>query len=301
VSRYRCVDDQKAAGFPVAAACAAAGVSPSAYYAWRHHSAGGPSQAEQDDQALLVEIRQLHADSDGTYGSPRITRQLARNGWRVNHKRVERLMRAHGIVGYRPRRRRSLTRQDAAAPVAPDLVGRLFDPDHPDRTWVGDITVIPTDEGWLYLATILDLASRRLVGWSMADHMRVELVCHALQAAVATRGRSRMDETIFHSDRGSQYTSHAFAETCERVGVVRSMGRTGSCLDNAVAESFFASLKVELCDRIRYATRAQARTAVFRWIAYYNYRRLHSTLGYLAPVEWEQQHSNQQIGSALAA
>jgi putative transposase len=250
VSRYRCVDDQKAAGFPVAAACHAAGVSTSGYYAWRHTTDRGLPPAQQEDQTLLTEIRQLHADSDGTYGSPRITRQLARNGRRVNHKRVERLMRAHGIVGYRPRRRRSLTRQDSQAPPAPDLVDRLFDPDEPDRTWCGDITCIPTDEGWLYLATTLDLASRRLLGWSMAEHMRAELVCDALQAAVATRGRSRMNETIFHSDRGSQYTSHEFAETCQRLGVIRSMGRTGSCLDcDDPAAAVQSGLTLALIDR----------------------------------------------------
>lgn len=301
MSRYRCVDDQKAAGLPVAPACDAAGVSTSAYYAWAARTAQSPSEREQDEAELVAAIRRIHDDSNGTYGSPRVTRQLARDGRQVNHKRVERLMRAHDIVGHRPRKRRSLTKQDEKAPPAPDLVGRLFDPDNPDHTWCGDITSIPTDEGWLYLATTLDLASRRLLGWSMDDHMRAELVTAALQAAVATRGRARMDGTIFHSDRGSQYTSGDFADTCDELGVVRSMGRTGSCLDNAVAESFFATLKVELCDRAHYATRAEARQAVFRWIGWYNNRRLHSTLGYLSPVEWEQQHCEDQIESPKAA
>lgn len=261
--RYRCVDDQKAAGFPVAAACDAVGVSTSAYYAWVAKAAQGASEREQDEADLVAEIRRIHADSDGTYGSPRVTQQLARNGHPVNHKRVERLMRVHGIVGHRPRQRRNLTKQDTQTPPAPDLVGRLFDPDHPDHTWAGDITCIPTDEGWLYLATTLDLASRRLLGYAMDDHMRTQLVTSALQAAVATRGRTRMDGTIFHSDRGSQYTSNEFATTCEELGIRRSMGRTGSYLDNAVAESFFASLKVELCDRVHYRTRDQARQAIF--------------------------------------
>jgi putative transposase len=166
-----------------------------------------------------------------------------------------------------------LTKQDTQAPPAPDLVGRLFDPDHPDQVWCGDITHIPTDEGWLYLATTLDLASRRLLGYSMDDHMRAQLVSAALESAVATRGRARMDGVIFHCDRGSHYTSNDFAEVCEQLGVRRSMGRTGSCLDNAVAESFFATLKVELCDRAHYATRAEARQAIFRWISWYNHRR----------------------------
>jgi len=139
--------------------------------------------------------------------------------------------------------------------------------------------------GGVYLATTLDLASRRLLGWSMNDHMRAELVSAALQAAVATRGRTRMDDTVFHSDRGSQYTSGAFADTCDKLGVRRSMGRTASCLDNAVAESFFATLKVELCDRAHYATRDKTRAAIFRWIAYYNHHRSHSTLDYPTPAE----------------
>jgi putative transposase len=234
---------------------------------------------------LVTQIRSIHAEADGTYGSPRITRQLARDGRKTNHKRVERLMREHDIVGHRPRRRRSLTKQDEQAPAALDLVGRLFDPDHIDVSWCGDITYAPTDEGWLYLATTLDLASRRLLGWSMNDHMRAELVSAALQATVATRGRTRMDDTVFHSDRGSQYTSNEFADTCDKLRIRRSMGRTGSCLDNAVAESFFATLKVELCDRAHYATRDEARAAIFRWIAYYNHHRSHSTLDYLTPVE----------------
>lgn len=153
----------------------------------------------------------------------------------------------------------------------------------------------------MYLATVLDLASGRLLGWLMDGHMRAELVSSALEAAVATRGRARMDEVIFHSDRGSQYTSSEFAQTCDKVGVRRSMGRTNSCLDNAVAESFFATLKAKLCDRACYATRDKARAAIFRWIGYYNNRRLHSTLGYLAPVEWELQHCEGQIGPDLGA
>ncbi len=271
--RYRCVDDQKAAGFPVASACEAAGVSRAAYYAWAAQAAQRPSEREQDEADLVAAIRRIHADSNGTYGSPRVTEQLARDGRKTNHKRVERLMRAHDIVGHRPRRPRSLTKQDEKAPPAPDLVGRLFDPDHTDVIWCGDITYVPTGEGWVYLATALDLASRRLLGWSMDDHMRAELVTSALEAAVAMRGRARMDDTIFHSDRGSQLTSSDFAKTCDKLGIRRSMGRTGTCLDNAVAESFFSTLRVELCDRTRYATRDEARAAIFRWIAYYNNQR----------------------------
>jgi transposase InsO family protein len=203
VSRYRCVDAQKAAGFPVVAACRAAGVSVSAFYAWGVKGEQGPRAAEQAEAELVAEIRTIHAESGGIYGSPRVTAELRRRGWRVNHKRVERLMAEAGIVGHRPRRRRSLTKPDTAAPPAPDLVGRLFAPDQPDRIWVSDLTYIPTDEGWLYLASVLDLASRHLLGWSMDECHDAGLVVGALEAAVATRGRRRMDGTIFHSDRGA--------------------------------------------------------------------------------------------------
>jgi putative transposase len=302
VSRYRCVDAQKAAGFPVVAACRAAGVSASAFYAWITRREQEPQAAEHAQAELVAKIRTIHAESAGTYGSPRVTHELRRRGWRVNHKRVERLMAAHGIVGHRPRRRRSLTKADSATPPAPDLVGRLFDPDQLDRIWVSDLTYIPTEEGWLYLASVLDLASRHLVGWSMGTHHDAGLVGDALQAAVAIRGRARMDATIFHTDRGSEYTSAACIEVCDRLGLRRSMGRTGSCLDNAVAESFFATLKVELVDRCHYRTRAQARASIFRWIAWYNQRRLHSTNDYLPPLEWEQRHRHDHpLASTLAA
>src|SRR5215213_6094422 len=165
--RYRCVDAQKAAGFPVAAACRAAGVTRSAYYAWTTRAAQGPSGRHHQEARLVGELRRIHARSRGTYGSPRVTAELGRRGWRVNHKRVERLMRLHGIVGYRPRRRHSLTKPDQGAAPAPDLLGRLFDPERPDVAWCGDVTWIPTDEGWLYVASVLDLASRHLLGWSM--------------------------------------------------------------------------------------------------------------------------------------
>ena len=170
----------------------------------------------------------------------------------VNHKRVERLMRTHSIAGWR---RRSLTRPDAGAAPAPDLLGRLFDPDQPDVAWCSDVTYIPTGEGWLYLASVIDLASRHLLGYSMGTHHDAALVTGALEAAVATRGQTQMDATIFHSDRGGEYTSAACIAACARLGLRRSMSRTGSCLDNAVAESWFASLKVELVHRAHYRTR----------------------------------------------
>jgi putative transposase len=301
VSRYRCVDTQKAAGFPVNAACEFAGVSTSAYYAWAARR-DVPSQRELDDAALLEVIRKVHAASDGTYGEPRMTAELWSLGHQVNHKRVERLMREAGLEGHRPKGRRSLTKADEKAAPAPDLVGRLFNPDQPDHIWCGDITFVRTDEGWLYLSTVIDLASRRLLGWSMRDRHDADLVVNAVEAAVATRGRARMPDTIFHSDRGSEYTSKAFRDACERLGIRQSMGRTGSCLDNAVAESFFATLKVELIDRYRWRTRAEARTAIFAWIHRYNARRRHSTLGLIAPLEWERRHApTASIPSPMAA
>jgi putative transposase len=200
VSRYRCVDAQKAAGFPVAAACQAARVTRSAYYAWTAGAVQGASDRHREEARLVVEIRRIHTRSKGTYGAPRMHAELRRRGWSANHKRVERLMRTHGIVGYRPRRRRSLTRPDTTAAPAPDLLGRLFDPDQPDVAWCGDVTYIPTDEGWLYLASVIDLASRHLLGYSMGAHHDARLVTDALDAAVATRGRSPMPDTIFHAD-----------------------------------------------------------------------------------------------------
>jgi len=300
--RYRCVDAQEAAGFPVAAACPAAGVTRSAYYVWRTSSAQGPSERQREEARLVGEICRIHTRSKGTYGAPRVHAELGRRGWAVNHKRVERLMRIHGIVGHRPRRRRSLTKPDQGAAPAPDLLGRLFDPDQPDVAWCGDVTFIPTEEGWLYLASVIDLASRHLLGYSMSTHHDAALVVGALDAAVATRGRTRMPDTIFHTDRGAEYTSAACTAACQRLGLRRSMGRTGSCLDNAVAESWFASLKVELVDRAHYRTRAEARAAIFGWIAWYNRVRLHSTNGYLSPVEWEQQHpAVNPLPSSMAA
>jgi transposase InsO family protein len=171
----------------------------------------------------------------------------------------------------------------------PDLVGRRLRPAVLDHMWCGDLSAIPTGQGWLYLAPVIDLASRRLLGWSMSDAPDAQPMIDALAHAVAARGVTRKDGVIFHCDRGTQYLSHAFAQACWRLGVIQPAGRTGSCLDNAVAERFFASLKVELVNRCRYQNRAKARTSTFAWIGRYNHRRLHSTLSYLPPIEWEKQ------------
>ena len=231
MTRYRCVDAQKAAGFAVSRACEAMRISPSAYYAWRAQDRRGPSPREQRDARVLAEIRAIHREHRN-YGSPRMTAELAHRGLACNHKKVEAMMRRHGIVARRHRRRRrSLTIPDKAAPPIPDLVGRLFDPDRLDHTWAGDVTYVPTDEGWLYLASVLDLGSRRLLGYAMSDRADTDHVINAVAMAVATRGRDRMDDTIFHSDRGSTYTSARYRQTCTQLGLRQSTGRTGSCLD----------------------------------------------------------------------
>jgi transposase InsO family protein len=260
-------------------------VSTSALYAWRAKGRLGPSARAQRDAAVLTEIRDIHREHPD-YGSPRVTVELTRRGVPVNHKKVEATMAAAGIVARRHRHRRSLTKRDETAPVLPDLVGRLFDPDDVDQTWVGDVTSIPTGQGWLYLASVIDLGSRRLIGYSMSDVADTDHVIDAVAMAVAARSCTVMDGTIFHSDRGSTYTSARYRATCSQLGLRQSTGRTGSCLDNAVAESFFATLKKELGRRY-FASRADARRAVFAWINYYNQRRLHSSCGYQPPAEYE--------------
>jgi putative transposase len=301
VTRYRCVAARKAEGFNVNAACDAAGVSRSAFYAW-HERPDGPTLAEWDEAHLIDEIVDIHRASSGTYGEPRITIELEEKGWTVNRKRTARLMRENRIKGHRPHRRRSLTKADEQAPAIPDLVGRQFQPELLDTVWAGDITYIRTGAGWLYLATVIDLASRRLIGWSMGDRHDASLVVDALQMAVAARGRTTMNGTIFHHDRGAEYTSTAFRTACRRLKVTQSAGRTGSCLDNAVAESFFATLKVELVHRLHFATRADARRAIFAWIHRYNHRRRHSTIGMIPPAHYEQQQrQTRPLPSTVAA
>jgi transposase InsO family protein len=286
VSRYRFVSTMKAEGFPIDAACNVAEVSTSAYYEWLHRAAG-PRDAELDEAYLINQIRDIHADSDSTYGSPRVNAALRRRGYCVNHKRTERLMAENAIVGVTPRRRSPRTTMAAeGAPPLPDLVNQDFAPGEPDRRWAGDITYIGTDEGWLYLASVLDLGSRRLVGWAMDQTMPTGLVAEALRRAVDLRGGD-ITGVIFHSDRGSQYLSAEYRELCDKLGVRQSAGRVATCFDNSAAESFSSSLKRELVHRYRFATRAEAMAAIAVWIRRYNNVRLHSTIGYVPPIEWE--------------
>jgi transposase InsO family protein len=292
VSRYRCIVAEKAT-YPVRLLCRALDVSASGFYAWWRR---GPSDRERQDHTLLGWIRAIHGRSLGTYGAPRIHAELEYgHGVHVGRKRVERLMRADGLSGRHLRRRRGLTKQDRMAVPAPDLLGREFSPASaaiPGARMVGDITYLATGEGWLYLADALDLATRSVLGYAMADHMRADLVVDALDMAA---GRVQLPAgAIFHSDRGSQYTSLAFARACDRLGVSRSMGRTGSCFDNAVAESFWGTLKREL-GRGWWPTRADARRAVFHYISiFYNRQRRHSALGYLTPQEAIDRYSRRQ-------
>jgi transposase InsO family protein len=273
------------------------GVERGGYYAW---AAAEPARAAKAsaEQALTCRIRRIHQDSRCTYGAKRVALDLAAGAdgepaAAANHKKVARLMREHGIAGRHLRRRRGLTRPDKTAAPAPDLLERDFDADAPDVKWCGDITYIPVGEsGFIYLATVIDLFSGRLLGWSIADHHRAELVADALQAAVAARGGD-VDGVIFHSDRGSEYTSALVADYCRRQGIRRSMGRVGSCFDNAAAESFFATYKRETVTTLeasRFADEAEARRETFRWIAFYNHRRRHSRAGRLAPVTYEERH-----------
>jgi putative transposase len=286
MTRYRWVGARKAEGFPVRAACRVAKVAPASFYEWLERSSS-PTEVELNEAYLVNEIVDIHADSDSTYGSPRVHATLRRAGLCTNHKRVERLMAEHDIVGVTERRRTPRTTMAAeGAPPLPDLVNQDFSPGEPDRRWCGDITYIGTDEGWLYLASVLDLGSRRLLGWAMGATMPAGLVCDALGAACELRGGD-VEGVAFHSDRGSQYLSREYRELCDEHGVVQSAGRVATCFDNAAGESFWSSLKRELVHRYRFATRAEAKMAIEAWIRRYNNVRLHSTIGYVPPIEWE--------------
>jgi transposase InsO family protein len=287
VSRYRFIVSEKA-HHSVRLMCRALDVSPSGFYGWLKRS---PSDRELTDRQLTVLIRRIFAESKGRYGSPRVHAELRHaHGIRVARKRVERLMRTAGLAARR-RRRRSLTKPNPAAVPAPDLVSRDFTATAPGTKLVGDITYLPTVEGWLYLATVLDLATRKLIGYSMAEHMRAELTIDAINMA-ATQSELRRG-CIFHTDQGSQYTSTAFRGALMALGVRGSMGRVGSCYDNAAAESWFATLKVEL-EHTVFASRDEARRAVFAYINYYNHRRRHSTISYLTPHEAELRYRHGQ-------
>lgn len=297
MSRYRFVSTMKAEGFPIQAACEVAEVSTSAYYDWLDRSKA-PTEAEWGEAILVNEMWNIHLGHDDTYGSPRMTGELARRGHCVNHKRTERLMAAHGIYARDGRRRKVRTTiGDGSAPPLPDLVKQDFSVGEPGLRTCGDITYIPTAEGWLYLADVLDLGSRRVVGFAMDERMPDDLVMAAMDMAIATRG-GKVTDMVFHHDRGSQYLSKDFRAFCDRHHIVQSVGRIGSSQDNAVAESFWASLKRELVSRCRFTTRAEARRAIIGWINHYNAARLHSSLGNVPPIEWELRFARLQLQAA---
>ena len=270
--------------YPIAAMCRALGVSSSGYYAWAKRT---PSARAISDAALIERIGAIHAASHGTYGSPRVQAELAESGLRVSRKRIARLMKAASLAGVSRRRFVTTTVRDGGR-QAPDLVERSFKAEAPNRLWVADITYIPTWSGFLYLAIVLDVFSRRIVGWSMSLTLHTDVVLAALNMALAVR---KPKSVIHHSDQGSQYTSIAFGNRCREAGVRPSMGSVGDAYDNAMAESFFATLECELLDRRRFKTQAEARIAVFEFIeGFYNPRRRHSSLGYLSPITFERHY-----------
>jgi putative transposase len=270
--------------FPVSTMARVLGVSRAGFYAWLSRPASEHAQA---DAALLKRIRTVHATARETYGSPRVHAELRAGGEKHGRKRIARLMRKAGLVGASRRRHGPVTtRRDKDARPAPDLVDRKFTAEGPNQLWVADITFVPTAAGFLYLTVVLDAWSRKIIGWAMASHLRAELVVGALQMAVGQR-RPKSD-VIHHSDQGSQYTSLAFGARCKEVGVRPSMGSVGDAYDNAMCESFFATLECELLERRRFASQAEARVACFSFIeGFYNPVRLHSALGYRSPIRYE--------------
>jgi putative transposase len=262
--------------------CRVLGISTSGYYAWADRT---PSQRAREDEVLRKRIEAIHRQSRGTYGRPRVHAELKEEGVHIGCKRVTRLMRQAGLQGASRRKRCRTTVRDREARPAPDLVDRHFSVEGPDQLWVADITYIPTWAGFLFLAVVLDAFSRRIVGWAMATHLRTELVLDALNMAL---GQRRPQAVIHHSDHGCQYTSIAFGQRCRQAGVRPSMGSVGDCYDNAMCESFFATLECELLERQRFTTQVEARMAVFEFIeGWYNSHRRHSSLNYLSPTEFE--------------
>lgn len=268
--------------FPIQTMCRAFDVSRAGYYAWLGRE---PSARARADAALTAHVRTIHEDSRETYGAPRIHAELRDAGVHVSRKRVERLMRAAGLVGVSRRKAARTTFRDERVRPACDLVDRNFHADEPDQLWVADITYVPTWAGFLYLAVVLDAFSRRIVGWAMGHDLRAQLVLDALNMALTQR---RPANVIHHSDQGSQYTSIAFGLRCKEAGVRPSMGSVGDAYDNAMCESFFATLECELLERRKFRTKAEARMAVFQFIeGWYNPARRHSALGYQSPINYE--------------
>ena len=286
MSRYRFIEAEKHQ-HAICLLCRVLEVSRAAYYRWKASPLSARALA---NLALLEKIRKAHTESDGKYGSPRIYAELQDQGVRASRGRIARLMASADIVGRRGRRRiRTTIQAKKPAPFA-DLVKRRFRAARPNELWCGDLTYVHTGEGFLYLATVIDVFSRRVIGWAIAAHMRTELVSDALRMAVASR-RGQVSGVVFHSDRGAQYGAGSFKDLARSAGVRQSMGRVADCFDNSLAESFFATLKCELLYTRSWQTKQEARNAIVHWIeAIYNRRRRHSSLGMLAPIAYEQKH-----------
>ena len=280
---FRFIEDHRD-DYPVRLMCTVLKVSPAGYYAWRNRPL---SERAKSNATLLAAIRQVHHDSSGRYGSPRVHAVLRKQGRSTSRGRVERMMRRHGIRAIMaPPRRVRTTDSRHGLPIAPDLIARDFTAPAPNRIWLADITYIPTSQGWLYLAAVMDLFSRKIVGWSMQDHMQIELASAAL--AMATQQQRPPAGLIHHSDRGVQYASHTYRNVMIDAGIIASMSRKADCYDNAPMESFFHTLKTELVHHRSYKTRAEARRDIFNFIeGFYNRTRLHSAIGYVTPVEME--------------
>ncbi len=291
--RFRFIAAEKA-NYPVRVLCRILQVARSGFYAWLRRR---PSRRAEANQQLRVVIRAAHQQSRGTYGSPRVQRELNAQGIEAGRNRVARQMRAMGLVARRRKRFRRTTDSSHDRPVAGDLLKRKFAVERPNQAWVTNITYLWTREGWLYLAVVLDLFARRVVGWAMAEHLRTSLVLEALHTAL---GRRRPEPgLVHHSDRGCQYASDAYRTALARHGILCSMSRKGNCWDNAVAESFFSTLKVELVHRCTWVDRPTARLAVAEYIeCFYNAERRHSTLGYRSPAEYERLHAAKLMTAA---
>ena len=274
--------------WPIRVQCRVLRVSVSGYHEHFARRRDIVQRRHLSDEVLIVHIRAVHAEHHEAYGWPRVWRQLRAQGIRVGKLRVQQLMQQHGIRARGKRRFRVTTDSRHNLPIAPHLVDRNFTAVAPNKVWVGDITYIPTDEGWLFLAVVIDLFSRRIVGWSLDDNMRCALVINALKMAWSQRCPQRGAALIFHSDRGSQYASHEYGEELRERGITASMSRKGNCWDNAPSETLFASLKVERLHGQRFQSRRQAKDETLDWLRWYNQTRLHSTLNYVSPMQFEQ-------------
>ena len=280
IQRHRAV-------WPITVQCRVLQVSVSGYHAHVARQANPTPRRHLSDTALLVHIRTIHGQTRGSYGRPRMVRELRRQGIRVGKQRVQTLMQKHGIRAKGKRRFQVTTDSHHDLPIAPNLLNRQFTVAAPDTVWVGDITYIATDEGWLFLAVVIDLFSRQLIGWSMREHMTRDIVIDALRMAWFKRQPGKHTGLIFHSDRGSQYASEDFRDLLTDYGIAASMSRRGNCWDNACSETLFGSLKVERLHGQRFVTRRHAKDETFAWLLWYNQSRLHSTLNYVSPIQFE--------------